>query len=153
LVAGEPVRGSGSAHPKAHTIFQELQRLADDPDILVCKFLDGKRTFVHRRLWPALARVKRERSLFPPISPEAKRLLTRVRRSGSLVATAKPRLELERALLVVGLEEHTETGAHRTVIVPFETWIPAEVARESNRLTLNAAMKAMRLAGWSPGTR
>jgi hypothetical protein len=27
------------------------------PDVLVCRLVDGKITYVHRRLWPALARL------------------------------------------------------------------------------------------------
>ena len=33
--------------------------IGDSPDVLVCRLVDGKVTFVHRRLWPALARAER----------------------------------------------------------------------------------------------
>jgi hypothetical protein len=56
-IAGEPIRGSWWAHPKSHAIFSLLDRLADSPDVLVCRLVDGKVTFVHRRLWPALVRI------------------------------------------------------------------------------------------------
>ena len=55
-VAGEPVRGSWWAHPRAKAIFDALQVACASPDVLVCKLVGGKQTLVHRRLWPALVR-------------------------------------------------------------------------------------------------
>ncbi|MFI4945383.1 MAG: hypothetical protein ACHP85_19090, partial [Burkholderiales bacterium] len=52
-VAGEPFRGSWWGHPKGQAIFRAAEAVADSPDVLVCKLIDGKVTFVHRRLWPA----------------------------------------------------------------------------------------------------
>jgi hypothetical protein len=56
LVAGEPVRGSWWAHPKGREIFAALRAIEQSSDILVCRLIGGKVTFVHRRLWPALIR-------------------------------------------------------------------------------------------------
>jgi hypothetical protein len=56
-IAGEPIRGSWWAHPKSHAIYAILQETQDDPDILVCRAVMGKITFVHRRLWPRLIRL------------------------------------------------------------------------------------------------
>jgi hypothetical protein len=36
-----------------------LQAVEDSEDLLVCRLIDGKVTLVHRRLWPALARLER----------------------------------------------------------------------------------------------
>lgn len=55
-IVGEPIEGSWWAHSKGHEIFAVLQALGDSPDILVCRLVGGKITFVHRRLWPALVR-------------------------------------------------------------------------------------------------
>jgi hypothetical protein len=55
-VAREPIRGSWWAHPRGHEIYALANALGDSPDVLVCRLLAGKRTFVHRRLWPALIR-------------------------------------------------------------------------------------------------
>src|SRR6266446_6233971 len=52
-----PVKGSWWAHPKSHQIFAVLQAVADSEDVLVCRLVNGKVTFIHRRLWPALVRV------------------------------------------------------------------------------------------------
>ena len=57
MIAGEPIKGSWWAHPKGHQIFAIFQQLADSPDILVCRLVDGKVTLVHRRLWSALVRL------------------------------------------------------------------------------------------------
>ena len=56
-IAAEPIKGSWWAHPKSHQIFAVLQTVADSDDVLVCRLVRGKVTFVHRRLWPALVRV------------------------------------------------------------------------------------------------
>ncbi len=55
-IAGEPIRGSWWGHPRGREIFRLLQSVVDCPDILVCRLIDGKVTFVHRRLWAALVR-------------------------------------------------------------------------------------------------
>jgi hypothetical protein len=56
-IAGEPIKGSWWSHPKSHQIFAVFQAVTDSEDVLVCRLVNGKITFVHRRLWPALARV------------------------------------------------------------------------------------------------
>ena len=56
-IAGEPIVGSWWSHPKAQTIFDALSSLDDSLDIRCFKLVDHKITFVHRRLWPALARL------------------------------------------------------------------------------------------------
>jgi len=56
-IAGEAIKGSWWAHAKSHQIFAILQRLGDSPDILVCRFIAGRVTFVHRRLWPAIVKL------------------------------------------------------------------------------------------------
>ena len=60
VIAGETVRGSWWGHPAGHRIFALASALEDNPDILWCKLLAGKRTLVHRRLWPALVRLQDE---------------------------------------------------------------------------------------------
>ena len=54
VVAGEPIRGSWWAHPKGHDIFLLSRVIRRSPDVLVCRLVDGKITYVHRRMWPAL---------------------------------------------------------------------------------------------------
>jgi hypothetical protein len=56
-IAGEPIKGSWWGHSKGHQIFAILQKLEDSPDILVCRFIAGRVTLVHRRLWPAIVKL------------------------------------------------------------------------------------------------
>ena len=56
-IAGGPIRGSWWGHPKGHEIFRVAEAVCESPDVLVCKLIDGKVTYVHRRLWPALVRL------------------------------------------------------------------------------------------------
>jgi hypothetical protein len=56
-VAGEPIHGSWWAHPQCRDIFRCSRAVRDAADILVCRLVNGKITYVHRRLWPALARL------------------------------------------------------------------------------------------------
>lgn len=56
-IAGETVRGSWWSHPRSRAIFAATRAVRDSSDVLVCRVVDGKITFVHRRLWPGLVRV------------------------------------------------------------------------------------------------
>jgi hypothetical protein len=56
-VAGAPIRGSYWAHPKANDIFLCARAIRKSADVLVCRLVGGKVTYVHRRLWPALVRL------------------------------------------------------------------------------------------------
>jgi hypothetical protein len=56
-VAGGPIRGSWWGHPKAGQIHAAAQAICESPDVLVCKMVEGKITYVHRRLWPALVKL------------------------------------------------------------------------------------------------
>ena len=56
-IAGGPIRGSWWGHPKGHEIFRVAESICESDEVLVCKLVDGKVTYVHRRLWPALVRL------------------------------------------------------------------------------------------------
>lgn len=56
-IAGAPIAGSWWGHPEGHRIFEVLNAVTDSDQVLVCRLLGGKLTLVHRRLWPALARL------------------------------------------------------------------------------------------------
>lgn len=64
-VAGEPIRGSWWGHPRGRDIFRAFGQVDDSGQVLICRLIDGKRTFVHRRLWPALLRL--QPGTFPPL--------------------------------------------------------------------------------------
>ena len=59
-IAGEPIRGSWWGHARGREIFAVTRAIRDSPDVLVCRLIDGKITYVHRRLWPALVRLSEQ---------------------------------------------------------------------------------------------
>ena len=56
-VAGSAIRGSWWSHPKGHEIFRVAAGVCASPEVLVCKLVNGKVTYIHRRLWPALVKL------------------------------------------------------------------------------------------------
>ena len=56
-IAGGPIRGSWWGHAKGRIIFRASQAICESPEVLVCKLIDDKVTYVHRRLWPALIKL------------------------------------------------------------------------------------------------
>src|ERR1041384_7056816 len=67
-IAGQPIKGSWWAHPKGQEIFRVLSKLDGDEDIVTTRFIDGKLTMIPKRLWPALAALRKAGKL------DAKRL-------------------------------------------------------------------------------
>ena len=118
-IAGERIRGSWWGHPKGQAIFLAAEAVNEDPDVLVCKLVDGKVTYVHRRLWPALVKL----------------------------ASALPKARLAKVW-----NEHTASGAHRARRLAFPAWVPAEVARQAERLPL-AEAQALLSPLFALGTR
>jgi hypothetical protein len=55
-VAGEKLRGNWWSHPRSRAIFAATRAVRDAPQVLVCRIVDGKISFVDERLWPALVR-------------------------------------------------------------------------------------------------
>lgn len=102
-IAGGPIRGSWWGHPKGHDIFRAAEAICASADVLVCKLFDGKVTYVHRRLWPALVK-----------------LAARFRKEQ----------------LAKVWNEHTPTGAHRSRRQAFPAWVPSEVVREAEALSV-----------------
>jgi hypothetical protein len=56
-VAGGPISGSWWSHAHGHEIFALATAVCESGDVLVCKLVAGKVTYVHRRLWPALVKL------------------------------------------------------------------------------------------------
>lgn len=57
FVAGERIRGSWWGHPRGRDIYRLAEAVIDSGEVLVCRLVDGKVTYVHRRLWPALVKL------------------------------------------------------------------------------------------------
>jgi hypothetical protein len=106
VIAGERIRGSWWGHPKGHEIFRIAEAVCDSPDVLVCKLVQDKVTYIHRRLWPALVKLA-------------------------------PRFR--RAQLAKVWSEHTPSGAHRARQQAFPAWVPAEVIRKAEALSISEA--------------
>ena len=56
-VAGEPIRGNWWGHKKGKEIFRATRTARDSDQVLVCRLVGGKITYVHRRQWPAIVRL------------------------------------------------------------------------------------------------
>jgi hypothetical protein len=137
VVTGEPVKGSWWGHPQSHAIFAVVERLEGYGQALQTKLVSGKVTFVHRPLWSAIAGVasSREPWQVEGLSPDEERLLRTVEDAGwvrtdesarfpllDLKTVRRAAKRLERNLLVVSREIHTETGAHARVLETWEAW-------------------------------
>lgn len=136
LITGSPLRGSWWSHPLAQIIFQVNERLEDHPDVLLSKLISGKVTFVHRNLWSDVVAIAcaREDWQFKRLPPPAKSLLDQVDSAGSLTTAEvvwKPQTkmklgdaarELERRLLIVGAQFHSESGAHQKRLETWQHW-------------------------------
>ena len=105
-IADGPIRGSWWGHAKGRVIFHAAQAICESPEVLVCKLIDGKVTYVHRRLWPALVK-----------------LAPRFRKSQ----------------LAKVWDEHTKSGAHASRRISFPEWVPSEVLREAEALSIAEA--------------
>src|SRR5207302_9460741 len=58
-VAGAPIRGNWWNHADSKKIFRATRLVRESEDILVCRLVAGKVTYVESRLWPAVARLAR----------------------------------------------------------------------------------------------
>lgn len=112
-VAGGPIRGSWWGHPMGKEIFRAAQAVRSCHEVLVCRLIDGKITYVHRRLWPALVKLA-------------------------------SRIGKERVSRVS--EEHSRSGAHRSMIEPFPAWVSPEVLKEAKALSVSEAERI--LSSW-----
>jgi hypothetical protein len=109
-IAGGPIRGSWWGHAKGREIFQAAQAVCKSPEVLVCKLIDGKVTYVHRRVWPALVKLA-------------------------------PRFR--KAQLAKVWDEHTESGAHASRRIAFPRWVPSEVVKEAEALSIAEAQQVL----------
>ena len=152
LVVGHPIKGGWWGHPSGGAIYAESNRLADRADVLVIKLLSGKVTFVSKRLWLQLLAIGRAREPWQleGLTGEALALLDLVWRKGTVrtddpavrraVNPKKPAqvaLPLERRLLVLGMQVHTESGTHAKTLESWDHW--ARRRRLAKRLPIAQA--------------
>jgi hypothetical protein len=150
LVAGKPIAGSWWGHPSGGAIYREVNRLGDRADVVLLKLLDGKVTFVLDKLWPHVHAIgcSGEPWQVDSLSPPSQRLLELVHHSG-IIRTDDPRsrlaagsrvsaaaLDLERRLLVLGVQVHTASGRHAKSLESWRHW--------ARRIKLASRMTAAR---------
>ena len=142
IITEERVAGSWWLHPRSQEIFRRLGELEAAGDVVATKLISGKVTFVHRRLWPALAGVgsAREEWQMRGLSPAARRLLARVDEEKSVHASGAAAKELQKRLLVDAHEEHTASGKHVTVL---KSWPRPRLAPAQGRRQLEEAAAAI----------
>lgn len=109
-VAGGPIAGSWWGHAHGHEIFALATAITEHADVLVCKLVDAKVTYVHRRLWPALVKLASR---------------------------------FDKSQLAKVDNEHTKSGAHRSVSTPFPDWVPDDVRRQAALLSVGDAEQAL----------
>jgi hypothetical protein len=124
IVTGESLRGSWWTHPRCHEVFACLNAIAADPNVLVTKLIQGKVTFVHRRLWGSVLSVAmaRDRWQMEGLSRDAGALLEEVERKGTIQTSGLPSAELEQRMLAHGDQIHTESGKHKTFLETWPVW-------------------------------
>ena len=131
VALGEPVHGSWWAHPRANDIYDLLQSFRAESGNLSVKLVNGKLTFVARRLWPALAAIGKGTAAWQRdgLSKDAETLLAYVRKRGGVRADQidfvpgadlpKRFGELEKRLLVHVESFHSDAGSHHKL---FRSW-------------------------------
>ncbi len=130
-IAGRPIAGSWMASPEVYRIYTVLRGVRKY-DVIAAPLVLGKETLIVPALGPAVARIasdpRRRERVRRNLPPLARRLLEAVEAKGRVrmdrwgvpVARARPaRILLERELLVVGIEMHTEGGYHTSMLRPW----------------------------------
>lgn len=124
-----PIKGSWWGHPMGKLIFTLASALEDSGDVLLCKLVEGKATFVHRAVWPSLARVLLDDGWrggrLAKCSAGARKLYERVEREGEVRGKldAKAVKALEEAQLALVVSEHTDKGHHEKVLTSWSAWV------------------------------
>lgn len=159
-IAGRPLRGSWMAHPEAHRIYRILGRIHTHEDVFAAPLILAKETLIHASLAPAVqrmaadqARRARVRRQLPPL---ARRLLNHVESDGqvrmdrwdaSTDQARKARLLLERELMVVSKNLHTEHGYHTSIVMPWSrSRLSERFSEDAQNLNLEQAVDTMLLA-------
>lgn len=155
-IAGRRLPGSWMGHPETtaiYNIFVGLGRSA----LLDARLVAGKSVLMDPALGPVVARLagdpERRADIERRLAPLARRLLRRVEADGAVRMDSSgipskegraARTALERALLVVSEEFHTERGSHTVVVRPWRAGrIAASYSKETGGLTLAMAQDTL----------
>ena len=165
LITGQPLVGSWWSHPQAQIIFAVNERLDDNKDILIAKLISGKVTFVHRQLWSHLLSIGKERApwQFEKVPREVRTLLNQIESAGTLTTAdvLKPikmtmklgdaARALEKKLLVVSTQFHSDSGAHEKRLETWDHWarrlkfIPDSITPASAKKNLEERVAVLNL--------
>ncbi len=159
LLAGQTVRGSWWAHPRANAFYETLTRVEEHPDVLAAKLVAGKVTFVHRRLWPALLSVAigREPWQLVGLPRDSARLLAELDAGRAIEPAGEGARVLEQRLLARAETIHTSGGKHVLRLEPWRAWAARVGCRAADDVaaakeTLEAALVssggAVKLLPW-----
>jgi hypothetical protein len=152
VIVGHHIVGSWMKHPQAHHIYRILRKITGH-DILVCPLILGKQALIDPALGSSLERVAtdpgRQANARAALSSRARKLLDQVESQGHLRMdrlrgpagqARQARLLLERELLVVSREVHTERGYHTNVLVPWQrSDFSKRFSREARGLAFDGA--------------
>lgn len=120
-IAGEPVRGTWWSHPAGKAIYAAAEALDASDEALGTKLVEGRITWVHRALWPLLARIVGDpawrAAAVAALDPAARALLAEVDAGEVRNPPRKPREALERRLLCDAVSVHE--GRHVIVLRPW----------------------------------
>lgn len=159
-IAGHPLRGSWMANPEVFRIYNILKKVHASKQVVSAPLILGKETLLDASLGPSVVRIaadpRRRETAISGLPPLAQRLLRQVEVEGEVrmdrlaISTApgrKARLLLERELLIVSRDLHTERGHHTAVVMPWSrSKAAARFARRAMPLTYDEACDALVLA-------
>jgi hypothetical protein len=159
LIVERPVRGSWWADPQVHLIHDLGTRLVSHIDVLHVVLVSGKRTCVHRRLWPAFLAVATSDDSWKleGVSAAARTLWERLAREPHLYAddpdmpstsvreNGRAMRQLEERLLAAGADVHTPRGSHAKFVTRWDVWM---LERNLTRPTLTAIEGQSQLDEW-----
>jgi hypothetical protein len=142
-ITGRALVGSWMADRDVYRIYAIIKAVLRVPSVVAVPLILGKQTLLDQSLAPAVARLAadpaRRRLAIAQLPPLARQLLTQVEAEGEVrmdrlfVPTTQGRRArglLERELLVVSRDLHTERGYHTSVVIP---WADSPIARRFRR--------------------
>jgi len=159
-IVGAPVKGSWWGHARGADIYNAAVALDASGEVLATKLVEGKVTFVHAALWPALYRVVTDPDArrLPKLDAVARQLLELVSTASGPVrldelvevferkTLSRAAKALEAGLWVHSAQVHTEKGRHETVLQTWDRWADAAVRKAARRLGVDAAKTTLREA-------
>jgi hypothetical protein len=151
ILTGEDLDHSWWSHPQSQLLFRVMNELVDHPDVLVCKLLFRKDTFVHRGLFPALLCAV-QADAGSHLGFAARELLRRIEASKeALAGSGSAAKELVLKVKVHSLEVHTESGRHELKLESWRLW--AERAAVVPMTSSAAAIIALQQAADALGAK